>query len=108
MTGARLNEDLWAGLIKLSIRVTLVSFGAAGGDLFGSWLKRRLSQNRGDPVWGLDQLDFIIPAVLIGMPFIVLDWKFLSVFVFIIIFTPSMVVISNTVAYLTGMKDVPY
>ena len=108
MIGSRLTENLWIGWIKLSFRVTLVSFGAAGGDLFGSWVKRRLNKNRGEPVWGLDQLDFIIPAVLLTMPFVILDWKFLSVFVFIIIFTPSMAVISNTGAYLTGLKNVPY
>ncbi len=108
MTGARLEQSLWIGFIKLFVRVTLVSFGAAGGDLFGSWLKRRLNKNRGEPVWGLDQLDFITPAVLVGFPFIILDLKFIAIVIFILIFTPFMAVISNTIAYLTGIKDVPY
>lgn len=108
MTGAHWNEELWLGFVKLSIRVTLVSFGGAGGDLFGSWMKRRLNKERGEPVWFLDQLDFILPAVLISMPFIVLDWGFLAIFIFIMIFTPSIAVIANSVSYLTGLKGVPY
>jgi CDP-2,3-bis-(O-geranylgeranyl)-sn-glycerol synthase len=108
MTGARLYDSLGIGLLKLCIRVTLVSFSAAGGDLFGSWLKRRMNKNRGEPVWILDQLDFIIPALLVSMPFIILDRNFIAIFIFIVIFTPFMAIVSNTVAYLTGLKNVPY
>ena len=108
MIGTHWNEKMWMGFIRLFIRVALVSFGAAGGDLFGSWLKRRLNKNRGEPVWGLDQLDFIVPAVLISMPFIIINLEFIAIFVFIMIFTPSMAVIANVVSYYTGLKEVPY
>jgi CDP-2,3-bis-(O-geranylgeranyl)-sn-glycerol synthase len=108
MTGARLEDAIGVGLLKLTARVTLVSFFAAGGDLFGSWLKRRMNKNRGEPVWLLDQLDFVIPAVLISMPFIIIDRNFLAISIFIMIFTPFMAIISNTIAYLTGLKSVPY
>ena len=50
LTGTRLNRELWVGFLKLCIRVTLVSFGEASGNLMGSWLKRRLNKNRGEPI----------------------------------------------------------
>lgn len=108
MTGARLDESLGIGFIRLAFRVTLVSFGGATGDLMGSWLKRRLNKERGEPIWGIDQLDFIIPAVLVSLPFIILNVEFIAVLVFILIFTPSLAIIANTFSYLTGLKEVPY
>ena len=107
-TGARLNQELWVGFLKLCIRVTFVSFGGAFGDLMGSWLKRRLNKNRGEPIWGIDQLDFIFPAVLVSLPFIILNVEFIAVVVFILIFTPSLAIIANTFSYLIGLKAVPY
>ena len=108
MTGGRLTEGLWIGGLKLSLRVTLVSFGAAGGDLFGSWLKRRLNKDRGEPVWGVDQLDFIVPAMLLSMPFLIIDGGFLAVLIFTVIFTPSIAVLANTFSFFIGLKNVPY
>jgi CDP-2,3-bis-(O-geranylgeranyl)-sn-glycerol synthase len=108
MTGAHLDESLGIGFIKLAFRVILVSFGGATGDLMGSWLKRRLNKERGEPIWGIDQLDFIIPAVLVSLPFIILNVEFIAVLVFILIFTPSLAIIANTFSYLTGLKAVPY
>ncbi|MBN2155012.1 MAG: CDP-archaeol synthase [Candidatus Lokiarchaeota archaeon] len=108
MTGARLHETLWFGLLRLIPRIVLISYGAAVGDLIGSWLKRRLNKNRGEPLWGVDQLDFIAPAILLSIPFVILNWTFLTVLVFIAIFTPSMALIANIVAYLVGIKNIPY
>jgi len=108
MIGARGNENFIIGFIKLLIRVTLVSFGAASGDLLGSWLKRRVNKKRGDPAWGVDQLDFVLPAIFISMPFVLVDLRYIAIIVFILIFTPSMAIIANTVSYLSGLKDVPY
>ena len=108
LTGARLNQELWIGFLKLCVRVSLVSFGGAFGDLLGSWLKRRLNKERGEPIWGIDQLDFIIPAVLVSLPFIILNGEFIAVVVFISIFTPSLAIIANTFSYLVGLKAVPY
>ena len=78
------------------------------GSCLNTCRNRHMNKNRGEPVWGLDQLDFITPAVLVSMPFIIIDVNFLAILVFIMIFTPFMAVISNTVAYFTGLKSVPY
>ncbi len=108
MTGARSNEKLWIGILKLTLRVALVSFAAAGGDLLGSWLKRRVNKKRGEPFWGVDQLDFVIPVLLIAIPFIPLDKSIFAVYIFILIFTPFMALISNAISFFAGLKNVPY
>ena len=44
----------------------LLAVGAILGDLIGSFIKRRISVERGKPVFLLDQLDFIFVGLLLG------------------------------------------
>ena len=52
------------GFLSLIIRIILCSYGAAIGDLVGSFLKRRFDIKSGAPFWIIDQLDFALFAIL--------------------------------------------
>ena len=83
----------------------LLGFGALLGDALGSFLKRRLGIGRGKPAPILDQLDFVIVALIL-VSFVV---KLNLLFVIIVIIATLIVhLISNTCAYLLGLKDVWY
>ena len=83
----------------------LLGFGALLGDAIGSFLKRRIGIGRGEPAPLLDQLDFIVVALLLVS--IVVDFNLLCI-VIAIILTLVIHLITNTIAYLIGMKDVWY
>ncbi|MBD3352035.1 MAG: CDP-archaeol synthase [Candidatus Lokiarchaeota archaeon] len=102
------HDSMVVNFILLFLRVTIVSFGAATGDLIGSWLKRRLDRKRGEPVWLVDQLDFIIFVLLCAMPFVPINVDYLTIVIFSLIFTPSLTVCANMIAYALGHKSVPY
>jgi len=89
------------------------SYGAAFGDLAGSFLKRRFNIKSGAPFWIVDQLDFavgalifaIIPAIFLPGSYLIPD---LNIVIFLLILTPSVSLISNTIAYLINLKNVPW
>ena len=83
----------------------LLGFGALIGDAAGSFLKRRIGIGRGKPAPILDQLDFIIVALILVSPFVELNWIFI---VIAIILTLIIHLITNSGAYLLGLKDVWY
>ena len=83
----------------------LLGFGALLGDALGSFLKRRLGIGRGKPAPILDQLDFIIVALILVSPVVNLSWQFI---VTTILLTLVIHLIANTGAYLLGIKDVWY
>ena len=83
----------------------LLGFGALLGDAAGSFLKRRIGIGRGKPAPILDQLDFIIVALILVSPFVELNWIFI---VITIILTLIIHLITNSGAYLLGLKDVWY
>jgi len=97
----------------LIIRIILASYGAVIGDLIGSFLKRRVNIGSGAPFWIIDQLDFALCALLfVSIPSFFFPTYFLLPDLFIIIFllilTPAVSIIANTIAYITGLKDVPW
>ncbi|MER2013624.1 MAG: CDP-2,3-bis-(O-geranylgeranyl)-sn-glycerol synthase [Methanobrevibacter sp.] len=83
----------------------LLGFGALLGDALGSFIKRRMGIGRGKPAPILDQLDFIIVALILVS--LVVELNLLCV-VLSIILTLFIHLIANTGAYLLGMKDVWY
>jgi CDP-2,3-bis-(O-geranylgeranyl)-sn-glycerol synthase len=101
------------GFLSLIFRIILCSYGAAFGDLIGSCMKRRFNISSGEPFWVVDQLDFALFAILFtSIPAFFLPGLFqipdTNIIIFLIILTPSVSVIANTVAYLIGLKDVPW
>ena len=101
------------GLILLLIRIIMVSYGASFGDLAGSFIKRRFNYPSGAPFWIVDQLDFALGAVILAsIPALIFpgiyyapDWNLI---IFLMIITPSISIIANTIAYVVGWKDVPW
>ncbi|MFX0104064.1 MAG: CDP-2,3-bis-(O-geranylgeranyl)-sn-glycerol synthase [Candidatus Hodarchaeota archaeon] len=99
--------------LVLIIRIVLASYGAVVGDLIGSFLKRRFDIKSGAPFWIVDQLDFVLLALLfVSIPGFISPNLFLLpdvfIIVFLIILTPAVSIIANTVAFVVGLKDVPW
>lgn len=85
--------------------------GAMLGDIAGSFVKRRLGTARGAPVPGIDQLDFVLGALLIaalaapgwfGRTFT------LPVIAVVVVVTPVLHVTTNVIGYLIGQKQEPW
>ncbi|MFX0042150.1 MAG: CDP-2,3-bis-(O-geranylgeranyl)-sn-glycerol synthase [Candidatus Hodarchaeota archaeon] len=99
--------------LVLIIRIFLASYGAVLGDLIGSFLKRRFNIKSGAPLWIVDQLDFALIAILfVSIPGFISPSLFLipdlHIIIFLLILTPAVSIIANTVAYAVGLKDVPW
>ncbi len=82
-----------------------LSGGALIGDAVGSFIKRRINIERGRPAPFLDQLDFVIGALVFASLVVTLP---LNLILIILIITAFLHVAANTIAYLLGMKDVWY
>lgn len=83
----------------------LLGFGALLGDAIGSFLKRRLGIGRGKPAPLLDQLDFLIVALILVSFVVELSLFFV---VIAVVLTLIIHLLANTGAYLLGLKDVWY
>ena len=83
----------------------LMSFGALIGDLVGSFIKRRVGVESGDPSPAMDQLGFIIMALAFAAPIFMPS----PVFVMILIITTFFIhLFSNALGYLLGLKKHPW
>ena len=85
--------------------VILVALGALVGDLIGSFFKRRLKIPRGRPAPILDQLDFLIMALLFGALVAPLP---LVLTIFLLIVTPLIHLLANIIGYLLRLKQEPW
>ncbi len=79
----------------------LLSAGALTGDAFGSFIKRRFGFERGKSILGLDQLGFLIFALIFAYPIVKLS---LLQMVFLLVITPILHLLTNVIAYLLGLK----
>jgi CDP-2,3-bis-(O-geranylgeranyl)-sn-glycerol synthase len=85
--------------------------GALLGDVAASFLKRRTGRERGAPYPGVDQLDFVVGALVVTA-LAATDW-FLATFTLpvlavVLVLTPVLHVATNFVAYWLGLKDEPW
>ena len=83
----------------------LLSLGALFGDLAGAFLKRRLGMAPGDLLPIIDQIDFIVGAVLFSLPLSILD---LNLAITVLIITPPIHLLTNFAAYKLGLKSNPW
>jgi len=82
-----------------------LSVGALIGDLIGSFFKRRIDIKSGNPAPVLDQLGFIIMALILATPFL----QPAPIYVIIIVtLTLGIHWISNALGYLLGLKSHPW
>lgn len=83
----------------------VLSLGAMLGDLAGSFAKRRLGIQRGRQFFLVDQLSFLVAAVLFAYPLYPLD---LYGFIFLVALTLMLHIISNFAANRIRLKRVPW
>ncbi len=100
---------LLPGFYRNVLEPLLLSLGAMIGDILGSFLKRRLGLRRGQPAPGLDQLGFLVFALLFstlayGAP----AWLDVITLILLTFVTASLHLGTNYVAYLLGLKEEPY
>lgn len=94
------------GSFETALKLGLaLSFGALLGDIIGSFIKRRANLPQGYPAIGLDQLGFLITALILGY-----SVKALSTaqILFLLAVTPFVHWGANIFAYKMGWKDVPW
>ena len=85
----------------------VVSLGALLGDLAGAFVKRRLGLTPGDLLPVIDQVDFIIGAILFSLFFLfqILSWELV---IAMVIVTPPIHLLTNFAAYKLGLKNNPW
>ncbi len=83
----------------------LLSTGALAGDAAGSFLKRRLGLERGAPVPLLDQLNFVVGALLLASTVARIPLDYVLV---LLVVTPAGHLAVNRLGYLLKIKDVPW
>lgn len=117
--GLLLNRLAPAATEGLGVAVPTFPFGAmvglaAGavlGDIGASFLKRRTGRERGAAFPGVDQLDFVVGALLVTA-LLAWDWVqtvfTLEVLVVVLLLTPVLHVGTNVIAYTLGLKDEPW
>lgn len=90
----------------LLLQLWASSIGALLGDIIGSFVKRRMGIPRGGKAIGLDQLDFYIGAnaLLVATMFNISTQLFIVGLVIVMILH----IATNRVAYILGLKNVPW
>jgi len=85
----------------------LLSLGALFGDLTGAFVKRRIGLAPGDLLPVIDQVDFVIGAILFSLP---LHLEVLSgeLILVVLIITPLIHLATNFSAYKLGLKNNPW
>ncbi|AEG17708.1 CDP-2,3-bis-(O-geranylgeranyl)-sn-glycerol synthase [Methanobacterium paludis] len=79
--------------------------GALIGDACGSFIKRRINISSGRPAPILDQLDFVVGALILASLVVVIP---VDMIILILIISIFLHLGANIFAYLFGMKDVWY
>ncbi|MGQ9788207.1 MAG: CDP-2,3-bis-(O-geranylgeranyl)-sn-glycerol synthase [Candidatus Hadarchaeaceae archaeon] len=83
----------------------LLALGALMGDLLGSFIKRRVNLERGSAAPVLDQLGFVVLALLFASPVSVPS---LEMILIILIITPPIHLATNFIGHKLKLKDRPY
>ena len=83
----------------------LSPLGALCGDLAGAFLKRRLGIAPGDLLPIIDQIDFVVGALLFSLPLAIMYWELA---VAVIIITPPIHLLTNFLAYKLKLKKNPW
>jgi CDP-2,3-bis-(O-geranylgeranyl)-sn-glycerol synthase len=98
-----LSESLFFGYHVLF--GLLLSLGALFGDLAGAFLKRRLGIPPGGLLPIVDQVDFVVGAILFSLPLQILD---LNLGIIVLVITPPTHLLTNYAAYKLGLKSNPW
>ncbi|MEM4348727.1 MAG: CDP-2,3-bis-(O-geranylgeranyl)-sn-glycerol synthase [Candidatus Anstonellaceae archaeon] len=85
----------------------LLGLGTMTGDLVGSFIKRRQGIPQGKPSFLLDQLSFLLFAILFSYPF-ASHLISLQSFILLLFLTYFVHVLANILAHKIGLKKVPW
>jgi len=85
----------------------ILSLGALVGDLAGAFLKRRMGLKPGDLLPIIDQIDFIIGAIVFAL-FFYMPIISPELVIAVLIITPPLHVLTNYAAYKAGLKSNPW
>jgi len=91
--------------------IVALPLGAMLGDIGASFLKRRTGRERGAPLPGVDQLDFVVGALLLAAiagPGWFAETFTPAVIAVVLVLTPVLHVATNGFAYALGLKDEPW
>jgi CDP-diglyceride synthetase len=94
-----------------NLAVLALPAGAMLGDIAASFLKRRTGRDRGAPFPLVDQLDFVVGALVLAAvvaPVWFQDVFTLGVIVTVALVSPLLHVATNGFAYWAGLKDEPW
>ncbi len=83
----------------------LTPLGALTGDLVGAFIKRRVGISPGGLLPVIDQIDFVVGAIVFSLPFMSISWE-LAVTVLLI--TPPIHLLTNFFAYKLKLKKNPW
>jgi CDP-2,3-bis-(O-geranylgeranyl)-sn-glycerol synthase len=83
----------------------LLSLGALLGDLAGAFIKRRLNLAPGEMLPVVDQLDFVVGAILFSFFLMAPSWEIILV---VLLITPPIHLLTNFAAYKLGLKRNPW
>ncbi len=85
--------------------IVLTPLGALLGDLTGAFIKRRLNIAPGGLLPIIDQIDFVIGALVFALP---LGMIYLALAVTVILITPPIHLFTNFLAYKLKLKSNPW
>lgn len=83
----------------------LAPLGALIGDLTGAFLKRRLNIPPGGMLPIIDQIDFVVGALLFTLPLGIITWQLALV---VLVITPPIHLFTNIIAYKLKLKKNPW
>jgi CDP-2,3-bis-(O-geranylgeranyl)-sn-glycerol synthase len=83
----------------------LSPLGALMGDLTGAFLKRRLNIAPGGLLPVIDQIDFVVGALLFSLPLSMISWELALA---VIVITPPIHLFTNFLSYKLKLKNNPW
>jgi CDP-2,3-bis-(O-geranylgeranyl)-sn-glycerol synthase len=83
----------------------LIPLGALLGDLTGAFLKRRIGIAPGGLLPIVDQVDFVVGAILFSIPLGMVSWQLAVV---VLLITPPIHLFTNYLAYRLKLKKNPW
>jgi CDP-2,3-bis-(O-geranylgeranyl)-sn-glycerol synthase len=83
----------------------LTPLGALLGDLTGAFLKRRLKIAPGGLLPVVDQIDFVVGALVFSLPLMIVSWELALV---VLLITPPIHLFTNFLAYKLKLKKNPW
>ena len=83
----------------------LTPLGALLGDLTGAFLKRRLDIKPGGLLPVVDQIDFVVGALVFSLPLMIVSWQLALA---VLLITPPIHLFTNLLAYKLKLKKNPW